>query len=142
MAPERRTDVPDDVRALIRDGYAAWSADDLDGYLAVFHPAVEFRTSGAFPGFDPVYRGRDGMARFQADMKEAWTEFEALPRSVEVAGDAVLVEVWFTAHGRESGIEVEMPFQHVLWFADGLAVRMAAARTRAEALALVAAGPP
>jgi ketosteroid isomerase-like protein len=45
-------------------GYDAWNRDDLDAWLETFHPDAELRTSGVWPDFDPVYRGKEGLAEF------------------------------------------------------------------------------
>jgi ketosteroid isomerase-like protein len=60
---------------LIRAGYEAWNRNDLDAWLEVLHPDVEFHTSGVWPDFDPVYRGREGLADFWRRMHEPWEKF-------------------------------------------------------------------
>jgi ketosteroid isomerase-like protein len=60
---------------VIRTGYEAWNRDDRDAWLDVLHPAAEFQTSGVWPDFDPVYRGKQGLAEFWRRMHEPWQEF-------------------------------------------------------------------
>jgi ketosteroid isomerase-like protein len=49
---------------VIRAIYAAWDARDLDALLELTDPDIEFRTSGYFPDFEPIYRGHQGLRSF------------------------------------------------------------------------------
>src|SRR5829696_4228941 len=49
---------------VIRGIYAAWDARDLDALLELTDSEIEFRTSGYFPDFEPIYRGHQGLRSF------------------------------------------------------------------------------
>ena len=116
---------PDHVE-IIRRAYELWNADEDERLLESFHPDVVYVTSGVFPGFDPEYRGREGIARFRDEMLEAWERFELEPLDVAVEGDVVTVAIRFVARGRVSGVDVDVAFHHVAQMRDGLIYRFAA----------------
>lgn len=39
---------------LVHGVYDSWNRVDLEALLAVMHPDVEIRTSGVFPGLEPI----------------------------------------------------------------------------------------
>jgi ketosteroid isomerase-like protein len=55
--------------------YKAWNRGDLDAWLENSHPEVELTTSGVFPDFEPVYRGRKGLIEFWRQLREPWRYF-------------------------------------------------------------------
>ncbi len=124
--------------AVVREAYSAWNERREADYLASFHPDVVYLTSGTFPGFDPEYHGREGMASFRSEMLEAWEAFELEPLAITERDGLVIVELRFVAVGRESGVRVEVKFHHVASFEDGLVVRFAASPDLETALAAVA----
>jgi ketosteroid isomerase-like protein len=124
---------PENVE-LVRRGYEAWNRSDVEAFLQVAHPQVVYRTSGVFPGFDPEYHGREGMARFRETMLEAWDEFRLEPTEIAPRGDWVVAAVRFVGKGRRSGVDVVVPFHHAFHFRGGLVDRLIAARERAEVL--------
>jgi ketosteroid isomerase-like protein len=100
----------------------------------MLHPDLVFTTSGVFPGFDPVYRGPEGMSRFAETMLEAWATFELEPTSIEDHGEYVVVALRFRGIGRSSGVETTSSFHHALRFRGGLVERIASHPDRAQAL--------
>jgi ketosteroid isomerase-like protein len=85
-----------------------------------------------------IYRGRAGMERYYRERAEAFGGGEVHIRSVEQAGDAVIVDALSTARGRVSGADIEEDISLVYWVRDGKIVRGQAFRSREDAL--VAAG--
>jgi ketosteroid isomerase-like protein len=127
---------------LVREGYAAWNRDDFEEFVTRLAPDVEWHSSGEFPGLEPVYHGVDGVREWWVNVKDPFGSFTIEPEQVTEQGDAIVTFVRFRAVGRESGVEVDLPFAHVFWFEGDLIVRYASFRTFDEALAAATAGAP
>jgi len=98
----------------------------LDAFDDIFDPDFEFKpmTVGTFGSLERVtYRGREGMERYYRERAEAFGGGEVHIRSVEQAGDAVIVHARSTARGRASGATVEEEIALVYWARDGRLVR-------------------
>ena len=103
--------------------------------LSPLHPDCEYTTSGAFPGFDPVYRGREGMARFRRTMLEAWeTVLDRAPSRSPSATATTSSTLGSSARGSSSGVDVTLEFHHVGRMRDGKVIRLVAGATREQAL--------
>jgi ketosteroid isomerase-like protein len=75
-----------DHESLVRRFYEAWSADDLDGVLAVVHDDIDFRPILGVLYERPGYHGRDGMADHLRELHSSWDSFTTeveLTREVE-----------------------------------------------------------
>lgn len=118
---------------LIRAGYEAWNRNDLDAWLEVLHPDVEFHTSGVWPDFDPVYRGREGLADFWRRMHEPWEKFRIDVDQIDEQGDCFVLTLRFRAEGVDSGVEVDMRFANAIRVRDGLQIEVVSRRTVEEA---------
>ena len=118
---------------LIRAGYEAWNRNDLDAWLEVLHPDVEFHTSGVWPDFDPVYRGREGLAEFWLRMHEPWERFRIDVDRIDEQGDCFVLTLRFRAEGGDSGAEVDMRFANAIRLRDGLQIEVVSRRTVEEA---------
>jgi ketosteroid isomerase-like protein len=100
-SPERNTE-------LIRRGFEAFDAREVDAVLRILAEDVEVHTA---PGLlnAGTYRGRDGYLVWLTAWLEAWEDFEAEPTRLEPIGERhVLVTVHQTARGAGSGVGVEM----------------------------------
>jgi ketosteroid isomerase-like protein len=109
----------------------------LDAYDEVFDPDFEFTpiTVGTVGSPERVtYRGRDGMERYYRDRAEVFVEGEVHIRSLESAGDAIVVNARSTARGRASGAAVEEDIALVYWVRNGKVVRGEAFRSVRDAL--------
>ena len=97
---------------------------------------VEWGTSAAFPGMEPVYRGAAGVAEWMEVVRSAWEEFEV--SVAEVLGetdDAIAITERIWGRGSGSGAEGEMKIYAVYWFSpDGKVAKRQAFMTREEAL--------
>ena len=118
---------------VIRRGYDLWNSGRIDDWAEIFHPEIEFRPSGAMPGLQPVYRGREGIRQLMADLTEALEGFQAEPRELVERGEFVGAVLRFTGKGRGSGVPVEMTFHHAFGFRDGLVNRWGGGRALDEA---------
>ena len=107
---------------VVRRMYDAWNRDDFEAARPLIHPEVEWRTSGAFPGLEPVYRGVSGVRRFWEDLKEPWESFLIHIDRDAVEGDTVIVNLRFEAIGRASGAKVVLHFANSWRIQDGLVV--------------------
>ena len=120
---------------IVRRIYAGWNEDDWDAGPPFFHPEIEWRTSGVFPGFDLVYHGIDGIRRFWDGMKEAWEYFTVDIARVFEDGETLVTDVRFNARGRGSGATVTLAFAHAWFFDDGRVVRYEAHQDLEDAFA-------
>jgi ketosteroid isomerase-like protein len=108
-----------------RLAYDAWSRGDLEAWLATLDEDVEFRTSGVFPGLDPVYRGHAGMRKFWEDFRSPWQSLRIVIDHFRERGDRIVALYRFEAVGRD-GLAVKREAANVLLLRDGLAVRVEA----------------
>lgn len=106
----------------LRRGFDAWNRGDLDEWLAGFAPEGELHTSDRFPG-QGVYRGREGLERYWAEIHEAAEEISITVTDMRAIGDKVFVAVTAGGRGKLSGVPVEGPIWFVATFRDGLVVR-------------------
>ena len=109
---------------VVRAAYAAWNAGDIRPFLHHLHPAVEWSTSGTFPGLAPVYHGHAGVLRWQRDLTSPFARFDVTIRETHVEPGLVTAHVHFDATGVTSGAHVEVDFVNE-WHLDeqGLVVR-------------------
>ncbi len=122
---------------VVRRAYDAWNRDDFDSARAILHPNVEWQSSGVFPGFEPLYRGHDGVRDWWEALKAPWQWFVVHVERTVDAENTVLVATRFEAVGKDSGVKVDMPFANVWWLEDGLVVRFAAYSSWEQALEAV-----
>jgi ketosteroid isomerase-like protein len=108
----------------------------LDAFDEICDPEFEFRpmTVGAMGSTGGVaYRGRAGIERYYRDRAEVFDGGEVHIRSLESAGDAVVVHARSTARGRVSGAAVEEDIALVYWVRGRRVIRGAAFRSPADA---------
>jgi len=119
---------------LIEYGYGAWNAGDLEALLSICHPDVSYHTSGAFPGLQTVYEGKDGLRRWWVDFREPWEQIKVIPERIVERGDGhFAIRVRFEGTGRQ-GIETKMEFINLTEIRDGLAYRFDSMPPTDEAL--------
>ncbi len=100
----------------VRRGFDAWNRGDVEGWLEPLHPEVEFRTSGLYPGTDPVYRGHDGMRRFWTSFREPWELLQIRVDEARDTGEGVVVILGaFEAEARD-GMSVQREAAWTFWF--------------------------
>ena len=118
---------------VILAGFEAWNQEDLDAWLEVLHPDVEFHNAGVFPDFDRVYRGHDGVSEFWRAMHEPWESLRVeLEQIEEERRDWVAYTFRFRAKGAESGLEVDLQFANAVRLSEGLEIEIIARRTLEE----------
>ena len=129
----------EDREQLIRRAYAAWSRDDWEEFRTLLHPEIAWYSSGAFPGFEPVYHGHEGVHRWWEVFKEPFETCSIELQTLTDHGDAVLTTVRLAGVGKGSGIPVDLPFFNTFRFRDGQVFRFASFASHEEALADVQA---
>src|SRR3954452_24324286 len=94
-----------DLSARLRDVNDAWNRGDADAMFALLDPDFEWHTTGAVPGLDPVYRGREGWRKFDRDFREPWASLQVLVDEFRQIDDKVVALANFHARGRD-GLEL------------------------------------
>jgi ketosteroid isomerase-like protein len=125
--------VPSQNVEIVRRSLERWSDGDLEGFLEYMSPELEWRTSGLYPGLEPVYRGHDGFRRFWRDFYEIWETISMEMRDVIAADDRVAFSFLFDATAR-GGLRTGRDQACVGTIHDGLLVRIENYATWEEAL--------
>jgi uncharacterized protein len=96
--------------------------------LDLFDPEIEWTFAGGaqFPGTDATYHGHDGVRRFWNTFIEPWERINIEIEEIRVTGDRVVALVRFRATGRGSGVELDVPFVHLLTFRGDKVIRFEA----------------
>ena len=128
---------------IVRRAIAAVNDRDIDRYLDCCTADVQLRLrtqSGAFGG---VFKGPEGIRRFEAEIDDTGPDFRIdVERLEPVKSDRVLAFLRITLHGHTSGIAAadETPTANIYDLVDGKISRIRIFTDRAEALE--AAGLP
>ena len=77
----------DDIE-LVRAGYAAWNAGDLDAALVIAHPDIEVVQDPQIPGAVTV-TGKEAFKRWLASFDETWESFQIAPSEIRQVGERV-----------------------------------------------------
>jgi ketosteroid isomerase-like protein len=124
----------DRYRHLTDAAVDAWNRQDLDAWLALADPAIEYHTSRNFPGLRPVYRGYDELREFWLAMHEPWETLRVDLERYAEGEDWTAVEFRFRAKGAESGATVDMVFCNVTRLRNDRACKIFGMRSYDEAL--------
>jgi ketosteroid isomerase-like protein len=109
---------------LVRRGYAAWNAGDLESVIDSLDPEVEWQGHPMLPEPGP-HHGREAVRRWLEDLRGTWSAFSADPAELVDAGDAVVALVRMAGRGRGSGVEVSGGVDvHVWTLGQGRAIRL------------------
>jgi ketosteroid isomerase-like protein len=98
---------------------------------------VEVRMPDDYPEGAQLLRGREGMARLIAMLRETWTEFRFEPERFIDAGDQVAVFIHVVAEGGASGLVAERETAHVWRVRDGRLASIQIYLDRSQALEAV-----
>jgi uncharacterized protein len=121
---------------VVRAGFAAYNAGDVDGLLAVCAPDVELVPLPSLLTGEP-FRGHEGVREYLDAISDDWSQRAVeLDRLIE-AGDEVVLRGRFQARGRSSGVELDAPAAWVVTLRDGKVVRLRAYTDPEDALQAV-----
>jgi uncharacterized protein len=123
---------------IVRCGYERFNDGDIEGFIELCVPEIEFRDLPALPG-SGVFIGHDAMRGWWAQLYDAFDDLRFDADEFIDAGDSVLVPTHGSGRGRSSGAPVELDFFNVWTLNDGKLTRCISYGDHAEAL--VAAGP-
>lgn len=120
--------------ALIRAAYDAlnegrqpdWAAENLPPHFEL--------VLAAGPGLPGRFVGPEGVARFSAEIAEAWETLQTDVEEVVDLGDRVVVLGRIRYAGRGSGIELDAVAAHLWTIENGVPVRLELIGDREEAL--------
>jgi ketosteroid isomerase-like protein len=107
-----------------RDLVEAVNRGDLDAFLALVRPDVEWDDREGWPGIQGVYRARDGVRDWWERFLEVWESVEVEVQEITEGPDgSVVLEVSGAFRGASSGVPTEIRAWEVLWIVDGLVAR-------------------
>jgi ketosteroid isomerase-like protein len=96
----------------------ALNAHDVDAFIALNDPRIEFHTA-----MTTVYRGHDELRGWFRNLEDAWgVELRAEPEAYFDLGEHTLTFYVSHGRGRQSGAKVEAPGAVAVRWRDGLAV--------------------
>ena len=107
----------------VRRAIDAWNRGDVDEWLAGFAPEAELHTTGRFAD-QGVYRGRAGLQRYWAEIREDVEELSLSISDLRAIGDRVFFAVTGSGRGKRSKVPVEQPIWFITTLRNGLAVRV------------------
>jgi ketosteroid isomerase-like protein len=113
-------------RTLVERSYDAFNRRDLDTLLELYAEDCVWDMSHVegWPE-DPVYEGREGLARFFNDAIPVWGEFEVIPEEVEpMGGGRFFIRCAARFRGQESGVPVEVAWGQAAISRGGKVVRV------------------
>ena len=107
----------------------------LDRLFGEFYDdRVEVRMPPDYPEGEQFLRGREGMARLLAMLRDSWTEFRFEPERFIDAGQQVMVFIRVAARGGSSGLAAEQRTAHVWAVRDGRLSSIQIYRDREQAV--------
>ena len=120
---------------LHRRFYAPFNAHDIEGFIALCHPEIEFHSAFAAVGGVTVYRGHDGLRDWYRGYEEAWgNEIRVDLESFFELADKTLAFFALRGRGLQSGVETQMSIAQVTRWRDDLCVYLKSYLDRVEAL--------
>ena len=123
-----------DLLERIRAAYGAWNEGELERTLEFLAPDVEWHTSASFPGTQPLYRGHEGFKLFWTHLHEPWEQIHVEIESYQREDEVAILRIRFHGTGKDSGVDVDLPWFQVLVIEDDLVTRSALDRTVGDAL--------
>src|SRR5215211_5352252 len=123
-----------DLDALGRAAVGAINRDDLDGFLELVHPEVEF-TSMIAEAEGETFRGHEGVRRWWDVVRGAFSEVLWTVEEVRTHEDRGVAKI--RIEGTLSGVEVSLTMWQAAIVRDGMAVWWGFFRAEGEALEAV-----
>jgi ketosteroid isomerase-like protein len=118
---------------VVRRAYERMNEGDAEGLAALCDEKFVMDMSERV--FNPdTYQGREGIARFLKDVREAWESYQWKVEDALVAGDLVVAMVHCEGRSRMGGPDVEWRVAWIWKIKDERALSLRFYRNRAEAL--------
>ena len=119
---------------IVRGGHDTFNRRDLDGYLALHDPDVEFTPyERAVEGLGP-YRGHEDVRRWWGEAFETLADFKVELGEIRDLGDLIIVRGYLRGHGTGSGAAFERNYWGLFRVRDHRIVWWHAFQSEAEAL--------
>ena len=121
-----------DGAELVRRFVDAFNRRDLEDFLAVCHPDVEFRSLASDLGGS--FRGHAGVRVYFREFTDTFDEHRLDIERIEDRGDVTIGWMRGRARARASGVDLDWHAVFATRFRDGRLWRAAACRSEQEAL--------
>ena len=95
----------------VHRAYEAFNRRDLDAFLALMDPEVEFTALFVQMEGDPYLRGYDGIREWWRGLLAVFPDYNSEVLEVRDLSDSLIVALRVRGHGVEGGA----PFEQVLW---------------------------
>ena len=117
----------------------AWQRDDLDMFLSLLDPTIEWHTlpERLVEGIESFYQGYEGIRRFWHTYRSDFDLDIEMQGVRDVGDDRVVLLLGARLRGASSGIETETPVGLVMTVRDGKVIRSFDYPTHQEALKAV-----
>src|SRR6476660_5133037 len=123
--------------AALNDAYRSGDVNDLLPIAEeIWDPAIVLRTADTFVE-SGEWHGYEGLLRFTSDQMQAFERMWIEPEEFIDAGDVVVVPVRFGGRARNTGIDVEFSYVHVITLQNGRTVGVDVYESKAQALEAV-----
>jgi ketosteroid isomerase-like protein len=119
---------------LVRGGYAALAARNIEGLLNVLHHEVDWLPVTALIAGGQRYRGRYGVGAWYLYVVENWAQYSERPSDLRGAADHVLAIGTVVTQVREGEAPLQTPAAWLWKLEEGLAVSVHAYLEYAKAL--------
>jgi ketosteroid isomerase-like protein len=120
---------------LVYDATDAFNREDVDAFVALASPDVEWEDAIFWSGVTRTYRGRAELRDWFQQVREPWESIHCEVEEIAEADDRVFFDLLINARGEESGVEAPgLRVWCVVWIANGEVTRRRVFRDRAEAL--------
>jgi len=118
---------------VVRKCIEAWNQQETEAIDGLLDEQVQIDASDRV--FNPdEYRGRTGLNRLIAEVREVWDEFRLQPEKFFAEGDQVVVFVRALGRGKESGVPVSVQSAWLVGLRDGKITSLRLYRDRLKAL--------
>ena len=121
-----------ETAAVVRAGFGAWNAGDMDALRETFDPGVTWRPPEGWPEPGP-FVGREAVMRWFEQLREAYDDYvtELIGDLIEATDRVVVSQVW---HGAGRGPEADIESTGVFTVRNGRVIDVEQFWDRAEAL--------
>jgi ketosteroid isomerase-like protein len=119
---------------LLHRAYDAFNRRDIDAFLALCDPEIEFTVLHLELEGGSSYRGHDGVRSYSENMLSVFPDFRAEADEVRDLGDVTVVRGRLRGHGMESDASFEQTYWQIVKWRHKKCVGWHTFRSEAEAL--------